>query len=150
MAENGSKEPSAVWPLVKFAFSVTIGNDELVFQEVTGLTSETQVIEYRAGNSAAFSTVKMPGIKKYGNVTLKKGIFKTDKNMWAMYNAIKMNTIARKTITICLLDESNAPAMTWKLSNAFPVKMTVTDMQSDSNEVAVETMELAHEGLTIV
>lgn len=150
MAENGSKEPSAVWPLVKFAFSVTIGNDELVFQEVTGLSSETQVIEYRAGNSAAFSTIKMPGIKKFGNVTLKKGIFKTDKSLWTMYNAIKMNTIARKTITICLLDESNAPAMTWKLSNAFPVKMTVSDMQSDSNEAAVETMELAHEGLTIV
>ncbi|TAJ54136.1 MAG: phage tail protein [Chitinophagaceae bacterium] len=150
MAEKGSKEPSAAWPLVKFTFSVTIGNDELVFQEVTGLASETQVIEYRAGNNAAFSTVKMPGIKKYGNVTLKKGVFKSDKSMWAMYNAVKMNTIARKTVTICLLDESNAPAMTWKLSNAFPVKMTVTDMKSDSNEVAVETMELAYEGITIV
>ncbi|MBI2275532.1 MAG: phage tail protein [Bacteroidetes bacterium] len=150
MAENGPKESSAVWPLVTFKFSVTIGNDELVFQEVTGLASETQVIEYRAGNNAAFSTVKMPGIKKYGNVTLKKGVFKSDKSMWAMYNAVKMNTIARKTVTICLLDESNAPAMTWKLSNAFPVKMTVTDMNSDSNEAAVETMELAYEGLAIV
>lgn len=150
MAENGPKESSAVWPLVTFKFSVTIGNDELVFQEVTGLASETQVIEYRAGNNAAFSTVKMPGIKKYGNVTLKKGVFKSGKSMWAMYNAVKMNTIARKTVTICLLDESNAPAMTWKLSNAFPVKMTVTDMKSDSNEAAVETMELAYEGITIV
>jgi phage tail-like protein len=48
-----------------------------------------------------------------------------------------------------LLDEANAPAMTWNLTNAFPVKMTVSDMKSDANEAAVETMELAHEGLTI-
>lgn len=150
MPENGSKESSAEWPLVKFHFSVTIGADEFVFQEVTGLSSETQVIEYRGGNNAVFSTIKMPGIKKYGNVTLKKGIFKTDKSTSNLYKAIKMNTIERKTVTICLLDESNAPAITWKLSNAFPVKMTLTDMRSDANEVAVETIELAHEGLTIV
>jgi phage tail-like protein len=62
---------------------------------------------------------------------------------------MKMNTIERKTVVISLLDESNAPAMTWNLTNAFPVKMTVSDMKADANEAAVETMELAHEGLSI-
>ncbi|SJZ92533.1 phage tail protein [Sediminibacterium ginsengisoli] len=150
MAENGATQSASTWPLVKFQFSVKIGSDELFFQEVTGLSSETQVIEYRAGNSQAYSTVKMPGIKKYGNITLKKGIFKDDKKMWTMYNAIKMNTIERVTVVISLLDEANAVAMSWNLTNAFPCKMTVTDMKSDANEAAVETMELAHEGLTIV
>ena len=60
-----------------------------------------------------------------------------------------MNTIKRSTITISLLDESNAVAMTWTLDKAFPAKITVTDMKSDGNEVAVETMELAHEGLKL-
>ncbi len=64
MADNGAARSAATWPLVKFQFSVKIGSDELFFQEVTGLSSETQVIEYRAGNSQAYSTVKMPGIKK--------------------------------------------------------------------------------------
>ena len=150
MADNGAAQSAATWPLVKFQFSVKIGSDELFFQEVTGLSSETQVIEYRAGNSQAYSTVKMPGIKKFGNITLKKGIFKDDKKMWTMYNAIKMNTIERVTAVISLLDEANAVAMSWNLTNAFPCKMTVTDMKSDANEAAVETMELAHEGLTIV
>ncbi|HCL05951.1 phage tail protein [Sediminibacterium goheungense] len=150
MADNGAAQSAATWPLVKFQFSVKIGSDELFFQEVTGLSSETQVIEYRAGNSQAYSTVKMPGIKKFGNITLKKGIFKDDKKMWTMYNAIKMNTIERVTVVISLLDEANAVAMSWNLTNAFPCKMTVTDMKSDANEAAVETMELAHEGLTIV
>ncbi|NCT94937.1 MAG: phage tail protein [Chitinophagaceae bacterium] len=150
MAENGASQSASTWPLVKFQFSVKIGSDELFFQEVTGLSSETQVIEYRAGNSQAYSTVKMPGIKKFGNITLKKGIFKDDKKMWTMYNAIKMNTIERVTVVISLLDEANAVAMSWNLTNAFPCKMTVTDMKADANEAAVETMELAHEGLTIV
>ena len=150
MADNGSSQSANVWPLVKFAFSVKIGDTEMLFQEVTGLSSETQVIEYRVGNSAVFSNVKMPGIKKYGNVTLKKGIFKDDKAMWTMYNLIKMNTIERKTVTISLLDEEQEVAMSWTLDNAFPCKMTVTDMKADANEPAVESMELAHEGLKIV
>ena len=149
MADNGSAQSAATWPLVKFQFSVKIGEDELFFQEVTGLTSETQVIEYRAGNSVAFNTVKMPGIKKFGNVTLKKGLFKDSKKMLEMYNHIKTNTIKRSAVIISLLDEANAPAMTWNLINAFPVKMTISDMKSDADEAAIETMELAHEGLTI-
>ncbi|MCW3122166.1 MAG: hypothetical protein JWQ38_1658 [Flavipsychrobacter sp.] len=149
MADDGSSQSQSVWPLVKFQFSVKIGDAEMIFQEVTGLSAETQVIEYRSGNSKQFSTVKMPGIQKFGNVTLKKGIFNGDKNLWDKYSLIKMNTIKRETVTISLLDEANAPAMTWHLQNAFPCKMTVTDMKSDANEVAIETMELAHEGLTI-
>jgi phage tail-like protein len=60
-----------------------------------------------------------------------------------------MNTIKRSTILISLLDETNAVAMSWKLLNAFPCKMTVSDMKADANEIAVETMELAHEGLSL-
>jgi phage tail-like protein len=150
MAETGESQSTNTWPLVKFQFSVKIGEVEIIFQEVTGLSSETQVIEYRVGNNAAFSTVKMPGIKKYSNVTFKKGIFKGDKALWDKYNLIKMNTFKREAIVISLLDEANVPAMTWNLLNAFPCKLTVTDMKADGNEVAIETIEFAHEGLVLV
>ena len=149
MADDGSAQSAATWPLVKFSFQVKWDDAEFIFQEVTGLSSETQVIEYRGGSSPVYSTVKMPGIQKFSNVTLKKGMFKGDKNLWDKYNLIKMNTYKRATITISLLDESQAVAMSWTLSNAFPVKITVTDMKSDGNEVAVESLELAHEGLKI-
>ena len=149
MAETGKEQSKATWPLVKFQFSVKIGDMEGLFQEVTGLSAETQTIEYRKGNSKEFSTVKMPGIKKFGDVTLKKGIFKGDKDFWKFYDAVKMNTVERKTITISLLDETNAVVMSWTLTNAFPGKITSTDMKADGNEVAIETMELGHEGLTI-
>lgn len=66
-----------VWPLPKFYFTVEIATlSEATFQEVSGLDVEAQIIEYRHGNSPDFSTIKMPGIKKYGNVTLKKASLK--------------------------------------------------------------------------
>ncbi len=138
-----------VWPLPKFYFQVKIADQEVAFQEVSGLDIEAQVIEYRHGNSKEFSTIKMPGIKKSSNVTLKKGVFKGDNTFWDWFNKIKMNTIERKEVVISLLDQEGAPTMTWTLKNAWPTKITGTDMKSDGNEVAVETIEVAHEGITI-
>lgn len=150
MADDGSAQ-GAIWPLPKFYFKVNLGSQDSTasFQEVSGLETETQVIEYRHGDSKTFGTIKMPGIAKVGNVTLKKGIFVKDNNFWKWYDAIKMNTIKRETVVIQLLDQTGAPTMTWTLTNAWPTKITGTDLKSDGNEVAVETLELAHEGLTI-
>ncbi|WP_322044107.1 phage tail protein [Paraburkholderia sp. J67] len=146
----GEVQDQSIWPLPKFYFSVDIGDQQnLAFQEVTGLETEKQVIEYRAGNSKQFSTVKMPGIGKVGNVTLKKGIFVKDNKFWDWFSQIKMNVIKRVPVVIKLLDEQGGTTMVWTLTNAFPVKITGTDLKSDGNEVAVETLELAHEGLTI-
>lgn len=138
-----------VWPLPKFYFSVEINGMECSFQEVSGLESETQIIEYRHGNSKQFSTIKMPGIAKYGNVTMKKGIFVKDNNFFQWYSDIKMNTIKRSTVIIKLLDESGNATMTWTLTNAWPTKISVADLKSDGNEVAVESMVFAHEGIVI-
>jgi phage tail-like protein len=149
MADDGSAQSTTVWPLPKFYFQVKWGDQEMSFQEVSGLDIEAQPIEYRHGNSKEFSVIKMPGIKKTGNVTMKKGIFKSDNKFWDWFSQIEMNTIKRTPITISLLDEKEAPTMVWKLTNAFPTKVTGTDLKSDGNEVAVETIEIAHEGITI-
>jgi phage tail-like protein len=138
-----------IWPLTKFSFSVAIDGKVMSFQEVSGLDIEAQVIEYRAGDSKAFSTIKMPGIQKSGNVTLKKGIFAKDNALWAWFKQNTMNTIKRSTVVISLLDQTGAATMVWTLANAWPTKVTGTDLKADGNEVAVETLELAHEGLTI-
>ncbi|KAA6345998.1 hypothetical protein EZS27_005578 [termite gut metagenome] len=138
-----------VWPLPKFHFAVEVAGLDASFQEVSGLEMEAQVIEYRHGNSKEFSTIKMPGIKKYSDITLKKGVFKGDNKFWDWFNKIKMNTIERQPMTIKLLDEAGSPTMVWTLINAFPTKITSTDLKSDGNEVAVETLVVAHEGLTI-
>jgi len=149
MADDGSAQSTSIWPMAKFYFSVKWDSTEIAFQEVSGLDAETQIVEYRHGNSNVFSTVKMPGIAKNGNITMKKGVFKSDNAYWDWYNQIKLNTIKRIPITISLLDETGAPTMTWKVKNAWPTKITGTDLKSDGNEVAVESIEIAHEGLTI-
>lgn len=145
-------QSTTTWPLPKFRFAVTIGDAAAlkgIFQEVSGLDSETQVIEYRAGTNPRFSTVKMPGIPKFGNVTLKKGLFQDDKGFWAWHGSIAQNTIKRQTIVIELLDEAGASTMKWTLSNAFLTKITAVDMKKDGGEVAVETIELAFEKLAM-
>ena len=149
MADDGSAQSQTVWPMPKFYFQVKWDSNVMSFQEVSGLDVEVQPIEYRHGDNKAFSTIKMPGIKKYGNVTMKKGVFKGDNKFWDWLNEIKMNTIKRIPVTISLLDESGAPTMVWTLTNAWPTKIQATDLKSEGNEVAIETIEIAHEGLTI-
>ncbi|MCH8987726.1 MAG: phage tail protein [Chloroflexi bacterium] len=149
MADDGSAQSTTVWPLPKFYFQVKWDTEVLSFQEVSGLDIEAQIIEYRHGDNPVFSTIKMPGIVQSGNVTMKKGVFKSDNKFWDWYNQIKMNTIARVPVTISLLDEAGEPTMVWTLTNAWPTKITSTDLSADGNEVAVEEIEIAHEGLTI-
>lgn len=140
---------NTTWPLPKFYFSVTGIPGNPVFQEVTGLDSEAQIIEYRAGNSAIFAPIKMPGLQKVGNVTMKKGIFVTDSTLWTWFSSIAMNTITRSTVVVNLHDETGASRMIWTLNNAWPTKLTGTDLKSDGNEVAVESIEIAYETLTV-
>jgi phage tail-like protein len=149
MAADGSAQNS-VWPLPAFSFRVTWGSQaNIPFQEVSGLDTETQVIEYRHSNSPNYSAVKMPGIKKFGNVTLKRGVFVKDNAFWDWYSKITMNTIARIAVVIELLDEKGAPTMTWTLKNAWPTKISAPTLKSDGNEVAIQSIEIAHEGITI-
>jgi phage tail-like protein len=149
MADDGSAQSASIWPMPKFYFKVMIDMFEISFQEVSGLDVEAQAIEYRHGNTPEFSVIKMPGINKTSNVTMKKGVFQSDNKFWDWYNQIKMNTIKKVPVTISLLDEAGNPTMTWKLINAWPTKISGTDMKSTGNEVAVETIEIAHEGLII-
>lgn len=62
---------------------------------------------------------------------------------------VKLNTIERRDITIKLLDENHDPVITWKVKNAWPTKVQSTDLKADGNEVAIESIEIVHEGLTI-
>lgn len=149
MADDGSKQSTNVWPIPKFHFQVKWDSAVMSFEEISGLDVEAQPIEYRHGDSPVFSAIKMPGLKKYGNITMKKGVFKSDNKFWDWFNQIKMNTIKRIPVTISLLDESGSPTMVWTLTNAWPTKITGTDLKAQGNEVAIETIEIAHEGLTI-
>jgi len=150
MADDNKDQQGSTWPLPKFNFSVRLGDDiEVKFQEVSGLESETKPIEYRHGNSPVFYPIKMPGLGKVGNVIMRKGIFVNDTKFWAWYNEIKLNTGKRQTVTINLLDDTGTPKMVWTLTNAWPAKITGTDLKAEGNEVAIESLDLVYETMAI-
>ncbi len=143
----GEKQDNT-WPLPEFYFKVSIEDiGDMSFKEVSGLDLEYDVIEYRAGDSKEFTKIKMPGLKKTGDITLKKGIFISDKKFWTWLNEVKLNTVKRRSVTISLLDESGKNALTWKISNAWPKKLTVDGFKAEGNSVAMETLILVHEGI---
>ena len=149
MADDGSSQSTTVWPMPKFYFQVKWDSQVMSFQEVSGLDIQSEEIKYRHGDSPEFSVIKMPGMKKVGNITMKKGIFKGDNKFWDWFKQIKMNTIKRLPVTISLLDEGGKATMVWTLTNAWPTKITGTDLKSEGNEVVIESIEIVHEGLTI-
>jgi phage tail-like protein len=137
------------YPLPAFHFTVDWSGERIGFSEVSGLTQENQAIEYRDGSSPEFSSIKMPGLQKYSNVTLKRGIVKSDNDFFKWLSTIKMNTIERRDLVINLLNEEHEPVMVWKIHNAFPVKVEGPSLKATGNEVAIESIELAHEGLDV-
>ena len=147
MVKEGNE--GATWPMPKFRFEVDLGSGltNVAFQEVSGIETENKIIKYP--NSELFSAEPKPGIEKYGNVTMKRGVFVNDDTFWNWRNEINMNTIKRRTVLIKLLNEKGAVTMQWQLVNAWPVKITGPNLKSDGNEVAIDTLEIAHEQLIV-
>lgn len=137
------------YPLPKFHFSIDWGGTSIGFSEASGLDVETEVIEYRDGASPEYHSIKMPGRQKFSNITLKRGTFKADNEFFDWWNTKALNTVERRDLTISLLNENHEPVVVWKVKAAWPVKVQSTDLKADGNEVAIETLELAHEGLVI-
>jgi phage tail-like protein len=137
------------YPLPGYHFQVDWGGSRLGFTEVSGLDIEIQVIEYREGNSPQYTAMKMPGIPKYTNITLKRGIVAGDTDFFEWVKTIQLNKVERRDLTISLLNENHEPVMVWKAKNAFPVKLEGPALKASGNEVAIETLEVAHEGLII-
>jgi phage tail-like protein len=140
----------ATYPLPKFHFLVEWGGSKIGFSEVTGLDMQIEPIEYRDGSSPQYTKIKMPGMQKYSNITLKRGTFEGDKEFYSWFKTVNMNKIERRDLVVSLLNENHEPVISWKIINAFPIKVQASDLKSDGNEVAIETLELAHEGLSVI
>ncbi|WP_026950725.1 phage tail protein [Algoriphagus mannitolivorans] len=140
---------AVAYPVSVFHFQVEWGGTRIGFTEVSGLTIELQTIDYREGSSLEYHVSKMPGIPQYSNITLKRGVFRADNEFFQWLNTVKKNNIERRDLTISLLNEEHEPVMVWKVKEAFPCKVEGPTLNSTGNEVAIETIELCHEGLGI-
>lgn len=139
------------YPIPRYHFQVDWGGSKLSFTEVTGLVMEREKIEYRHSDSKDFSKIAMPGMVKNNNITLKRGKFEGDFefNEWLELIA-NDNEGGRRDCTIRLLNEEHEPVAAWTATRCFPVKVTAPDLKSDANESAIESLELAHEGLKLL
>lgn len=137
------------YPQSKFRFKLEIDGLEVGgFSEVSGFDASIDVIEYREGDMVQ-TPMKLPGLKKYGNITLKKGVTDSDV-LYQWMTAGVEGEVERKTITITLLDSTNSDAASWQVINAWPTKYTGPDFNATASEVAIESLEIAHEGMTRV
>ena len=118
------------------------------FAEVGGLTAEGDAVDYREGSDLQQNVRKLVALRKYANITLKRG-YTQDKGLWQWYTNI-MNGIAdRRNVTIVLMNEARQPVLRWHAENAWINKIEGPAFKASGNEVAMESVELVHEGLTL-
>ncbi len=147
-------DPKKNYPLPKLHFELDWDGTRIGFTEVSGLDFDPKMIEYLKGGSPTYNKTKQPGLTEYKNITLKRGTFPGN---FESFEQWKKNMIFkeekekfRRDATIRLLDEEHRPIITWTVARAWPSKVTSTDLKARGNEVAIESMELVHEGLSIV
>ncbi len=135
-------------PFRSFNFKVELdGITRAGFRECSGLDASQDPIEYREGTDG-LSARKLPGLNKYSNITLKWGMT-DDTEMWDWHKKASQGAIQRKNGSIVLLDDSGAEKLRWNFRDAWPTKWTGPSFNSTGNEVAIETLEIAHEGLEL-
>lgn len=117
------------------------------FAEVSGLDVEITPIEYRTG-SEDLTVRKLPGLKKFSNITLKRGII-GDLAFWTWTKSVLDGHVLRADGTITLLDEGRQPVLRWKFRRAWPCRWVGPTLNASANAVAIETLELCHEGLEV-
>jgi len=123
---------------------VTVGG----FSEVSGLTTDTNIIEYREGNEQFGTTRKLPGLMKYNNIVLKRG-YTQDQKLWDWRKKVIDGKTQRASGTITLMDEARQPALRWNFREGWPSKWEGPALNGKTSEVAIETLEIAHEGLEL-
>lgn len=142
MADASRKDPYR-----NFRFRVEVdGIQQFGFSEVSGFDASISVIEYREGNEVTTAR-KLPGLTKYGNITLKWGV--TDSmDMYTWLHDAVQGQIQRKNVTIVAIDEEGNDVATWQVIEAWPAHYTAPNFNGTGNEVAIEQLEIAHEGMT--
>ncbi|RED56798.1 phage tail protein [Cohnella lupini] len=134
-------------PYRNFRFRVEIeGLEQAGFSEVAGFDASFDVVQYREGNEV-ITPRKLPGLARYGNITLKWGSTES-MELYEWVQECLEGTIERKTVTIIAIDDEGGDVATWQVIEAWPTRYTAPGFNGSGAEVAIELLELAHEGMT--
>jgi len=142
--------PTRIDPFTIGNFSVSIdGVVSSAFSEVSGLEVSIDVIDYREGNSKVPTDIRLPGLAHVSNIVLKRGLT-SDLSLWQWFAAVMSGVVERRNMIITLLDQADKPVLVWRVRNAWPCKWVGPALNAASSEVAIETLEITHEGLELV
>ena len=142
MANTGDRQD----PFANFNFLVEIdGVTKAGFSEVSGLTIETEPIEYRNGDEN-ITPRKLPALQKYGDITLKRG-YTLDEDLYLWRKTVVDGRTERQSGSITLLNEARQPVIRWNFREAWPSKLEMPSFNGTGNEIAIESLVLCHEGL---
>jgi phage tail-like protein len=140
----------ATYPIPVFHYKVSWNNQDIGFSDVSGLTQELQAIEYRDGlMPGSTAPLKRPGLKKVNNISLKRGIVEKNNDLFTWFNNNGAPNVERRDITITLLNDEGEPVMVWTVTQAWPVKVEGPGLKATGNEIAIESIELTHEGISL-
>jgi len=136
-------------PLTNYHFTVQWGGSKIGFEGVQNLSIGYKVIEYRDGASLEYVNKKMPGNQYAENIILKRPVFKGDNEFFEWFNTYKLNTIEKRDLTISVLDEEHNPVVVWKIRDAFPVRLSWSDLNANESKVFIEEIEIAYGWLSV-
>jgi phage tail-like protein len=137
-------------PFRAFNFQLEIDNIARgAFSECSGLTAEGDAVDYREGTDLQPNVRKLVGLRKYANIVLKRGYTQDDTSLWDWYRNIHNGVPDRRNVTVILMNDERQPVMRWHAENAWINKIEGPSFKASGNEVAIESVELVHEGLTI-
>jgi phage tail-like protein len=141
----------ANYPLPVFHFTVSWGGDNIGFSEVGGLSQEHQAIEYRDGLMTGTTLpLKRPGLLKSGNITLKKGMVQGNMDLYNWFINSGNPNVERRTLVVTLNNDEGEPVFKWSIAEAWPVKCEGPGLKASGNDIAIESIELVHEGIKIL
>ncbi|MDC9604116.1 phage tail protein [Xenorhabdus griffiniae] len=135
------------YPIPSYRFIVSVGDEQIPFNSVSGLDIGYETIEYRDGVGNWF---KMPGQRQSINITLRKGVFPGKTELFDWINSIQLNQVEKKDITISLTNDAGTELlMTWNVANAFPTSLTSPSFDATSNDIAVQEISLIADRVTM-
>jgi len=130
------------YPIPAYNYRVSIGPDYLAFAEVSGLSMNYETVTYRHGLSWREGELHMPARRQPVNVRMNRGIMRGGSYLADWINTIQLNKVEKEDIFIDLCDESGTPLVTWAVLNAFPTRLDAPTFDANTNEVAIETLEI--------
>ena len=118
------------------------------FSECSGIEASLEIMDYKEGGVNDF-VHKFPTRASFANITLKHGVVHRNNDLWSWHNGFVQGKGTRKEGLIFLLDESRAPTKIWKFTRGIPMKWVGPSLNASQNAVAIESLEISHEGLTL-